>query len=290
MLEGARVRFIAGKGGVGRTSVTAAAARAAASLGRRVLAIEFADPADDASALARAFETTTVGPEPVRVREGVWAMRLSATAGQAAFLASVLPSERLARAAANSRLLRRFFEAAPGVHDLGQLSHLATCVQDDRFDEIFVDLPATGHALGLASLPESVTRLVPRGPLAEALRAGMAWMQDPKNAAIWVVTLPGSLPVTEALEMIEGLRAHRLPFAGVVLNRAPHDPFDVESRAEAERLVGELAAMAGARTFRRLQDADRDFERLRTTGRPVIRLPDYSDGPALTAAMLEVAG
>jgi hypothetical protein len=48
--------------------------------------------------------------------------------------------------------------------------------------------------------------------------------------------------------------------------------------------------MAGARTFRRLQDADRDFERLRTTGQPVIRLPDYSDGTALTAAMLEVAG
>ncbi len=284
MLEGALVRFIAGKGGVGRTTVVAAAARAAAARGRNVLAMEFADPADDQSALARAFGARTLGEDPVRVAPGVWALRLSAPAGQAQFLASVLPSKRLAHAAAHSRLLQRFFDAAPGVHDLGQLNHMARWIADDRFEDIFVDLPATGHALGLAALPESVARLVPSGPLADAVRRGMAWARDPARTAVWIVTLPGSLPVTEALEMMRGLEAHGLPVGGVVLNRSPDDPFDAGSRAAASGLLTD-APMAGARTFRRLEAAHRDRERLAATGKPVIVLPDEPDPDRLLAAL-----
>src|SRR5258706_83390 len=76
-------------------------------------------------------------------------------------------------------------------------------------ETILFDMPATGHALAMTELPDLLLRLIPRGPIAAALREGQTVMYDPERTTALVVTLAEALPVTESLELIAGLRRTR---------------------------------------------------------------------------------
>ena len=67
-----RLLFFTGKGGVGKSTVTAATALLAAEQGQRVLVVE----ADDKGAIPGNFEQPSVGFEPREVYPGVCAMAM----------------------------------------------------------------------------------------------------------------------------------------------------------------------------------------------------------------------
>ena len=75
-------------------------------------------------------------------------------------------------------------------------------------------------------------------------------MNDPEKCLAWIVTLPEPLPVTEAIELVDGLHQTHVTTGGIVLNRIPPDPF---SPAQREALAPVLArqAVQGSRAFRR---------------------------------------
>ena len=128
-----RLLLVTGKGGVGKTTVTAALARAAARAGKRVLAAEisYESPRDAeeggatlTSPLAGALGLPPLVDEPRRVEEpgvrgALFAARLSPLAGHLQFLRDTLPVRLLADAAMRSAAVRRFFHAAPTLAELG---------------------------------------------------------------------------------------------------------------------------------------------------------------------------
>ena len=72
-LLGRRLLFFTGKGGVGKSTVTAATALLAAERGQRVLLVEV----DAKGNLTRLFERPPVGFDPVEVFPGVFAMQMA---------------------------------------------------------------------------------------------------------------------------------------------------------------------------------------------------------------------
>ena len=70
-------------------------------------------------------------------------------------------------------------------------------------------MPATGHTLSLTGLPELLLRLVPRGPIAAALREGQSYLNDPKLGAAWVVAIPETLPVERVPRAARGVCTRR---------------------------------------------------------------------------------
>ena len=161
-----------------------------------------------------------LGPEPTLVEHNLWSAQLVASIGHERFLSSIIPSERLVRAALESRPLARFLRSAPSMHELGIYYHLTFLQSDARFDQVIVDLPASGHTLALTELPDRMARLLKRGALVDALREGVAKIADPHYASLWVVTLPEELPISEALELKQALQADGVGAAGVILNRS----------------------------------------------------------------------
>ena len=90
------------------------------------------------------------------------------------------------------------------------------------------------------------------------------------------MTLPELLPVTEALELIDGLRDTNVEPAGVILNRIPDDPFDPAERAALEEALRQRP-MHGELAFRRMGAAREAEQQLReATDVPVFGLPDLS--------------
>ncbi|MCA2979598.1 MAG: arsenic transporter [Myxococcaceae bacterium] len=284
-----RVVLITGKGGVGRSVMTAALAKVAAGRGRRVLVTEIAEEGDDYSPLARHWgrERLPRLPEPLELN--VQGCALLARTGQELFLKSVLRSATLARAAISSDALRRLLSAGPSFREMGVFFQLLTALRDQTgggptHQLILIDMPATGHTLSLTGLPELLLRLVPGGPIAAALKEGQRYLNDPALAAAWVVTLPETLPVSECLELIDGLGKTKMPVGGVVVNRMPADPFTAAEREALTPLV-EQYAWLGRELFRKPLVAHRELARLRSHTRlPVFVTPELPhDGliPAL---------
>lgn len=276
-----RVVLITGKGGVGRSSIAAALAQLARARGKRVLVTEIGDAPNDYSPLARYFGRDRFALQPETLEPGIRGVVLLARTGQEQFLKSVLHSSTIARAALKSDVIRRLLSAGPSFREMGvffQLLNYLRAVHADgnpEYELILVDMPATGHALSLTGLPELLLKLVPRGPIAESLKEGQRYLNDPQRAAAWLVTLPETLPVSECLELIEGLQRTAVPLGGVLLNRVPADPF---SAAERELLTVALAGrdVLGQESFDRPLLTRRELKRLLAgTTLPVYLLPEF---------------
>jgi anion-transporting ArsA/GET3 family ATPase len=158
---------------------------------------------------------------------------------------------------------------------------------------IVVDMPATGHALALTGLPEIILNLVRGGPVAHAIREGQAILNNADNSASLVVTLPEEFPVTEAVELVEGLRKTRMPVGGVILNRMPVDPFSAEERALLAPLL-DAHKHLGAGEFHHFTECRKARERLaRAIDVPLFVLPEQASHetliPALVAELTAVA-
>jgi arsenite-transporting ATPase len=279
-----RIHLVTGKGGVGRTTVAAALAVAAASHGKRVLLTEIGDPEGGFSAIGRKFgrDHLTPDPEPLGP-DGLLGCHVWATRGHELFARSVVPAGPLIRAALRSRALRKFVTAIPSLYELGVFFHLLTLLEATRADgspehEVIVaDMPATGQTLALTSLPEILLDALPDGPIPRYMRNGQVYLNDPAMGVAWIVTLPELLPVTEAVELVDGLRATRVEPAGILLNRIPEDPFDPAERAALEAVLA-VQPMHGGLTFHQIGAANAAEEHLRTTTDvPIFPLPELRD-------------
>ena len=292
-----RIVLISGKGGVGRTSVAAAVAVAAARVGKRVLLTEIADMEQSASPLAQLFGRERLSTEPIQLAERLSACHLWAPKGHELFLRSILPGGALIAAALRSKALQTFLTAAPSFLEMGWFYHLLELLRahtsegQPTHELIVIDMPATGHTLALTGLPTVLNRLIQRGPIAKALVEGQAYMNDPQHAAAWVVTLPEILPVSEAIELVGGLRRTSVPLGCVVLNRVPTDPFTPDERDRLTALLDGKPVL-GALDFHRVTRAREAAERLRSeVGLPLLELHEViAEGEKLVGAMVDQLG
>jgi anion-transporting ArsA/GET3 family ATPase len=275
-----RAILVTGKGGVGKSSVTAALARALASTGKRVLCGEVASAAEDASALAKALGADRATLEPVPVGERIDLVVLDPSRGHGAFLRDVLPLRMLADAAMSSQPIRRFLGAAPALPEMGvlyrmlELLRLRGAAGEHRYDTLVVDLPATGHALALAQIPGTLLEILPGGPIVDAVKEGLEILRDPSRTGAVVVTLPETLPVSEALELLGGIAKHDIPVKGVVLNRMPPNPFSPDELAAITAHAPRIPEALGTRSVARLERSAAAMARLEEHGTDVLLLPD----------------
>jgi anion-transporting ArsA/GET3 family ATPase len=207
MLFDKRLLVVAGKGGVGRTTVAAALALAAARRGKRVLLAQ----TKSKDRLGRLFNAPPVGTDLVRLRERLWAVNMTPEAALREYGLMVLRSVLVYRAVFENKVARAFIRAIPGVEDysmLGKVWYHTTEMEHarPRFDLVILDGPATGHVITLLQIPQAILEAVPEGPLVRDARQVHELLIDPRRAAAVLVTLAEDLPVNETLELTEKLR------------------------------------------------------------------------------------
>jgi anion-transporting ArsA/GET3 family ATPase len=287
-----RVVLVTGKGGVGKTTVAAALARAAATAGKRVLAAEIASDEAAPSPLAMALGAAASDEDPIDVAPGIRCVRISPSRGHRDFLREAMPMRFLADAAMRSDAIRQFLKAAPTFSEMGILYRILHLTRQRRFDGdveheiVIVDLPATGHALALTQLPEAILRLIPGGPIVTAVKDGLALVTDGEQTATVVVTLPEALPVSETLELAKKLERDRILVTAFVLNRAPTNLFGDAERAFLDTWLSGEAHVLGVRSLHRIDRAEKARSRLSASYPGMIfELPDLLDDETLAVRL-----
>ena len=218
-LLGKRFVVIAGKGGVGRTTVAAAMALAGARAGLKVLLAQ----TKAKERLSSLFGTAPIGDELVKVRDRLWAVNMTPQTSLREYGAMVLRSEFIAKQVLENRVSRAFLHAVPGVEDyamLGKAWYHTTELEHGKpkYDLVILDGPATGHVLTLLAIPDAILAAVPEGPLTKPARATYDLLRDPVRTAFVIVTLAEEMPVNEAVELAGRARAMKLPMGPIVVN------------------------------------------------------------------------
>lgn len=239
----ARLLMFTGKGGVGKTSVAAACALAAAAEGRRPLVVEMGHRAS----LEGLFEGQEIGYQPSDVGRGVHAMSLDFESALVDYLEEHVKIRRVVRGITGNKALMRFFQAAPSVGEVATLNKLAGLEAEQlggkpRWDPIVVDLDATGHAIMLLNLPRVMDGLIGDGPMRSLIDGFSALLSDPRRTVLSLVTLPRELPAQETLELFERLDSdHDVPLGALIVNQVPTTPLP----ADAGEAYDELRSRVG---------------------------------------------
>ena len=219
-----RLHFVVGKGGVGKSSVAAALALAAAGPGRRILAVEVGRP--DGLARALAVAPGAAGRfQAVAGTPGLTYAWLEGAAALVTYLSDLLPTAWLLRALTHSRAYRYFVAAAPGLKELmviGQVRHEYRRQEGGApaWDAVVIDAGASARGLGVLGMPEVAARTFATGLVHREAEDVLSYLRDPVRSRVHVVALPEELPLTEATEIVGRLRDDlRLPLGEVVVNR-----------------------------------------------------------------------
>jgi anion-transporting ArsA/GET3 family ATPase len=195
--------IVAGKGGVGKTTVTAAMAIAAARVGRRVLVIEL----EGASGLGPLLGAD----RPLRPRDVV--LR-PPTADQPGSVSGrvVSPGEaltdylddhgmrRLSGRLAKAGVIDVVATAAPGLDDILVLGKVKQLERAGTHDLILLDAPAAGHALTFLRSAKGLADAVTVGPIATQAQDVLELLGDADRCQVVLVTLPEETPVNEIVE------------------------------------------------------------------------------------------
>ncbi len=293
-LASRRLVFVTGKGGVGKTTVAAAIALAAAARGLRVLACEVTDDGDLGAALGG---DPLVGEER-QLAGTLWGMRVDPRRARDEWLHYRLPAP-LAVLVAKSRIVDHLGALAPGFEELLAVGKVWEVAQERRiseggqpYDVVVCDAPASGHGLAMLGAPAAFREAAAVGPVRRHASRIEAFLSDPRATAIVCVANPEELAVTEALETDARLR--RELGRGVdlaVVNGAlrTHLRSEDARRLEAlhERLPrsAQAAATVALAEHRRAADQRRQIARLRRAGLAVCSLPLLAtDGAATDGA------
>ena len=247
-----RLLFFSGKGGVGKSTVTAAAALLAAERGRRVLLVEV----DAKGHLTALFEQPPVGFEPREVYPGVFAMQMRTEEALREYLKLQLRVPVFARLGPLASVLDFVATAAPGVREILTVGKVCAEVRDSiegraDWDLVVVDAAATGHIVSQLDSPRAIQDVVAVGPVRQQTEWMLELLADPAMTALHVVTTPEEMPVNETIELVRRARAELVvPFGSVIVNRVLPEPFTRADEVAFEALrrsepSAVLAARAG---------------------------------------------
>jgi len=239
-----RTILYTGKGGVGKTSVAGASARACAAAGLRTVVLS----TDPAHSLSDSLEAP-LGPEPTQIEANLFGQEVQAQEEMErnwqsvqAWLGDLLAERGIDRISAEE------LTVPPGMDELFSLLWIKRHHEEGEFDCVIVDCAPTGETLRLLSFPDVVTwwleRLLPSqrklAPfartlfdmplpgdavfedlerLARNLVAMNGILRDRARTSIRLVTNPDRMVVKEAMRTFTYLNLYGYLTDAVVVNR-----------------------------------------------------------------------
>lgn len=259
MLLDAPVMFFGGKGGVGKTTVSAATAVRLAARGRRVLLVS-TDPAHN---LGHIWGQSLLDA-PLTLEPRLDAIELDPAAITAQHLRAVGNSMRAMMPERLHKEVDKHLEMSrhsPGMHEAALLERIADLVAGSDYDHLIFDTAPSGHTSRLMALPELMaaytdgllarrdksdkfselvrgmggdsggspvdrrnqqirSTLLKRRKKFEHLRSVLT---DPAQCVFHIVLTAERLPVMESMEFYEELSSHGVHVGGAVVNRRTPD-------------------------------------------------------------------
>ncbi|REJ10222.1 ArsA family ATPase [Halobacillus trueperi] len=260
-----KVIFVGGKGGVGKSTSSAALAVAFAKEGHRTLVVS-TDPAHN---LGDIFHEK-VNHEKTALMENLWGIEIDPFYESKRYIAGVKDNlEGLVKSKMVEEVHRQIdmASASPGADEAALFDRLISIIleESEHFDKIVFDTAPTGHTIRLLTLPElmsvwidgmlerrkkindNYTQLLNDGdpvddPIYDVLQrrkekfaAVRKVILDPVQTGFVFVLIPERLPILETEQAIRKLKQHDLIVKTLIVNKVLPDYADGEFLAKRRK-------------------------------------------------------
>lgn len=292
-----RYLFFTGKGGVGKTSLSTAAALTLADAGKRVLLVS-TDAASNLDEML-GIELRNV-PTAVPGAPGLWVLNIDPDTAAESYRQRVL-AQMDAGASPSERSTVREQLSGACTTEIASFDEFATLLaeHDARYEHVVFDTAPTGHTLRLLSLPQAWSGFLADndrgasclGPhsglkMQEArFKAALAALSDPARTTVVLVTRPDQGAIAEAarssFELTElGLLNQRLAINGVFHASDPSDPVAAAIDALGQQAMRDMPAILKA-----LAQDTIPLRAFDTVGLPALRTLLSAQQPAAAKAL-----
>jgi len=261
-----RLVVVTGKGGVGKTTISAALGLAAARMGKRTVICEVAEQ----ERITQAFGRPAAGFRETLVAPGLHALSINPEDAKEEWVRRQLRSGALSALLSGSRIFQYLTAAAPGLTEVVTIGKVWELAQLERltagaapYDLTIVDAPATGNGLALLRAPRTYADIAKVGPISRHASAIDSFIRDPSRTAIVAVALLEEMPVNETIDLEGRLRDELgMGLSGILVNGVLPERFsakeakaiesvrDAGSAQAREALAAALAARIRARSQR----------------------------------------
>ena len=239
-----RFLLVTGKGGVGKTTVSAALGLHAARLGKRVLVAQ----CNAKDRMGDMLEVGTIDENTRTVLPNLDVVNMTPEAALAEYGMMVLKVKALQKAIFGNHLVSGFLHGVPGMDAwsmLGKAYFHATKTRNDgspEYDLVIVDAPATGHGLDMLRVPRVIIDVSPPGLLRREAERAWELFQDPKRAGIVLVSLAEEMPTNETIELHAAITSElKLPMGALIVNSVLPHIFETNERDEYAALLSRMA-------------------------------------------------
>lgn len=249
-LTAARLAIVSGKGGVGKTTVAAAIAVAAARAGMQVLLAEV----EDRESFAPLFGLERIGYVERRIGSNLHGLSVLPDEALIEYLQLFYGIPKLSRALVHSKAVDFATNTAPGLRDILLIGKIKEAEQRRHegahvYDLIVLDAPPTGRLPRFLDAPRAIVELVHSGPIERQAQGVLDMVHDPKRTQVVLVTQPEDMPVRETIEAADALAKMNVALGPMVVNGIwpsieMADAATLRAQAEAAGMALDDAAIA----------------------------------------------
>jgi anion-transporting ArsA/GET3 family ATPase len=206
-LENLELIVVTGKGGVGKSTVSAALGALLANRGRKVLLVEV-DPRENLHYL---LDTPPSGGEIVEAASNLYLQHLEPRKLLDDLVREKIKVNALARKILSSPVHLHFTEGAPGLKQTAVFGRALRMVEGHgprqlrQPDVVILDAPASGHGLAWMAAPQLVSEVISSGPIGHMASEIADFLGDRSRFGSVVVTTAEEMPVQEALELVAAM-------------------------------------------------------------------------------------
>jgi len=270
----AKVHFIAGKGGVGKSLIYSALARFFSELGHKTLKVELCED--------ESLEGMRIPPIE-KIGTNLYYLRIFPDHATYQYLRLKIPQKKLLDSLLGSKLFRALCGAMPGLSDLTRLGKIWFHADEslfqgqEIFDKIVVDLPSSGFIRRFLSVADTVSKAVRIGPLAKEAEHIHRYFIDANNALMHVVAVPEELIVKETQELILAMKkSHQVHLGWLFINRyPPYNHHELDSlKAKLEKNSGLYAYLQFMSSLTRQKEIE--IKKLEELSLGTIAVPEFA--------------
>lgn len=212
--------FVTGKGGVGKTFVSALLASKLALAGKKTLLVEMGSWSYLEKALELPFP---VGFQP---KKTPYEFDLALWTGEEClrdYVQFLIKVPWVSDQFLKNSWLRALIQVAPGLREIAFLGKLTSGLRKHGppmdYDCIVVDAVSSGHFVSLLKTPAGLGAVAPRGPMRSQTEGIQAILDDPEKTHTYVVTNLETYSVQESFELAEQLKGVMKSKVGFVANK-----------------------------------------------------------------------
>ena len=229
-------RFIVntGKGGVGKTIISAAMAVAFAQQGKRVLLLEL----NVKDKLGTLFDVPEIKHKIVQIAPHISAVNTTPRHAMREYALMILKVKLVYKAVFKNRIVNKFLRTVPGLPEITMLGKAFYHEQERNkdgqpvWDVIIIDAPATGHGMFLLKIPQVISGAVRSGLMTTESHKMADLLRDQEKTSINLITLTEEMPVNETIEYQTRLRQELGVAPGYVIANAVFPPSFTKKEAQ----------------------------------------------------------